>query len=53
MYGDCRRKMPVVKRLHQVSNSNTKPEYIRGHSVQVVSLLVSAASASCPRSSPS
>jgi len=38
------RKMPAVKRLHQVSDSNTKPEYIRGHSLQAVSLLVSAAS---------
>ena len=36
----CGRKMPAVKRLHQVSDSNTKPEYIRGHSLQVVSLLV-------------
>ena len=38
------RKMPAVKLLHQVSESNTKPEYIMGHSLQVVSLLVSAAS---------
>lgn len=38
------RKMPAVKRLHQVSDSNTKPEYIMGHSIQAVSLLVSAAS---------
>ena len=38
------RRMPAVKRLHQVSDSNTKPEYIRGHSLQVVSLLVCAAS---------
>jgi len=38
------RKMPAVKRLHQVSESNTKPEYISGHSVQAISLLVSAAS---------
>jgi hypothetical protein len=37
------RKMPAVKLLHQVSDSNTKPEYIMGHSIQVVSLLVSAA----------
>src|SRR2546422_11469345 len=36
--------MPAVKLLHQVSESNTKPEYIMGHSIQVVSLLVSAAS---------
>lgn len=38
------RKMPAVKLLHQVSDSNTKPEYIMGHSIQVVSILVSAAS---------
>jgi hypothetical protein len=37
------RKMPAVKRLHQVSEGNTKPEYIMGHSIQAVSLLVSAA----------
>lgn len=36
------RKMPAVKRLHQVSGDNTKPEYIMGHSIQAVSLLVSA-----------
>lgn len=36
-------KMPGVRVLHQVSESNTKPEYIMGHSLQVVSLLVSAA----------
>ena len=37
------RKMPGVKLLHQVSESNTKPEYIMGHSIQVVSVLVCAA----------
>jgi hypothetical protein len=42
----CGRKMPAVKLLHQQSGSNTKPEYIMGHSLQVVSLLVQAA-ASC------
>jgi hypothetical protein len=36
------RKMPGVKLLHQVSESNTKPEYIMGHSIQVVSVLVRA-----------
>src|SRR6266705_1658913 len=36
-------KMPAVKLLHQVSDCNTKPEYIMGHSFQVVSILVSAA----------
>ena len=38
------RKMPAVKLLHQVSESNTKPEYIMGHSIQAISILVSAAS---------
>lgn len=38
------RKMPAVKSLHQESNNNSKPEYIMGHSWQVVSLLVRAAS---------
>ena len=37
------RKMPDVKLLHQQSESNTKPEYIVGHSLQAVSLLVHAA----------
>ena len=37
------RKMPGVKLLHQQSESNTKPEYIMGHSLQAVSLLVQAA----------
>jgi hypothetical protein len=39
----CGRKMPAVKLLHQQSESNTKPEYIMGHSLQAVSLLVHAA----------
>lgn len=34
------KKMPGVKSLHQDSQSNTKPEYIMGHSIQVVSLVV-------------
>jgi len=34
--------MPAVKRLHQQSESNTKPEYIMGHCFQAVSLLVRA-----------
>jgi hypothetical protein len=33
------RKMPAVKLLHQESASNTKPEYIMGHSCQAVALL--------------
>lgn len=37
------RKMPAVKLLHQESDSNTKSEYVMGHSCQVVSLLVGAA----------
>ncbi len=34
------KKMPGVKLLHQESESNTKPEYIMGHSCQAVSVLV-------------
>ena len=34
------KRMPAVKRLHQQSASNTKPEYIMGHSLQAISLLV-------------
>jgi len=37
------KKMPAVKLLHQQSDANTKPEYIMGHSLQAVSLLVQAA----------
>lgn len=37
------KKMPAVKLLHQHSDANTKPEYIMGHSLQAVSLLVGAA----------
>src|SRR6202162_2496639 len=37
------RKMPAVKLLHQQSESNTKPEFIMGHSLQAVGLLVQAA----------
>jgi hypothetical protein len=40
----CGRKMPAVTLLHQQSEANTKPEYIMGHSLQAVSLLVQAAS---------
>ena len=40
----CGRKMPAVKLLHQQSEANTKPEFIMGHSLQAVSLLVQAAS---------
>lgn len=38
------RKMPAVKKLHQESDNNTKPEFIFGHSCQVVALIVRAAS---------
>ena len=34
------RKMPAVKLLHQESDSNTKPEYIMGHSIQALCLLI-------------
>ena len=36
--------MPAVKLLHQQSASKTKPDYITGHSLQAVGLLVQAAS---------
>jgi len=39
----CGKKMPGVKLLHQQSESNTKPEYIMGHSLQAISVLVQAA----------
>jgi len=35
------RKMPGNKRLHQSSQSNTKPEYITGHSCQSIAVLLS------------
>ena len=38
------RKMPGVKKLHQESDNNTKPEFIFGHSCQAVGLIVRAAS---------
>ena len=36
--------MPAVKMLHQQSASNSKPEYIMGHSFQAISLLVEGSS---------
>ncbi len=33
------KKMPAVKSLHQESESNSKPEYIMGHSFQAIGLL--------------
>jgi len=38
------RKMPAVKKLHQESQNNSKPEYIFGHSCQAAALVVAAAS---------
>jgi len=38
------RKMPAVKKLHQSSESNTKPRYIFGHSCQAVAVLTQALS---------
>jgi hypothetical protein len=34
------KKMPAAKKLHQQSESNTKPPYIMGHSCQAVGILV-------------
>jgi hypothetical protein len=36
------KKMPGVKLLHQQSDSNSKPEYIMGHSLQALSILMPA-----------
>jgi hypothetical protein len=33
------KKMPAIKKLHQSSESNTKPSWIMGHSCQAVSIL--------------
>ena len=38
------KQMPAIKNLHQQSASNSKPEYIMGHSFQAISLLVQGAS---------
>jgi len=40
--GKSGRKMPGVKLLHQQSDSNSKSEYIMGHSCQAVAVLVEA-----------
>lgn len=37
------RKMPGVKKLHQESQNNSKPEYIFGHSCQAIALVARAA----------
>jgi len=34
------RRIPAVKKLHQESGNNNKPEYIWGHSLQALSVLV-------------
>jgi hypothetical protein len=34
------RRMPGVKKMHQETSSNSKPEIIRGHFIQVVGVLV-------------
>ena len=39
------RKMPAVKSLHQESGSNSKAEFIMGHSLQAVAVLAQAAGA--------
>jgi hypothetical protein len=38
------KKMPAVKKLHQQSESNSKPEYIFGHSCQAIAVLAQALS---------
>jgi hypothetical protein len=38
------RKMPGVEKLHRQSESNTKPEYIFGHSCQATAVLTQALS---------
>ena len=37
------RKMPAVKKLHQESGNNTKPEFITGHSCQALAVVAAAA----------
>ncbi|MBA4070613.1 MAG: hypothetical protein C0497_02080 [Gemmatimonas sp.] len=37
------KQMPGVKKLHQTSESTTKPEYLFGHSCQAVAVLLQAA----------
>ena len=46
------RKMPGVKKLHQQSESNTKPEYIFGHSCQAIAILTQALSSVIPSYEP-
>jgi hypothetical protein len=42
------KKMPAVKSLHQESESNTKPNFIMGHSTQAISILARAAGSFLP-----
>ena len=37
------RKMPAVKKLHQESQNNSKPQFIFGHSCQAIAVVVRAA----------
>ena len=37
------RKMPAVKKLHQESQNNSKPEFIFGHACQAIAVVVKAA----------
>jgi len=37
--GKCGRQMPAVKLLHQSGESNTKPDFIMGHSCQALAFL--------------
>ena len=52
--GKCGRKMPAVKSLHQSGASNTKPEFIMGHSCQALTFLgrVGAGAQACYHAVP-
>jgi hypothetical protein len=36
----CEKNMPAVKKLHQESGLNSKPDYFFGHSCQVITVLL-------------
>ena len=36
----CGKNMPAVKKLHQESGLNSKPDYFFGHSCQVIAVLL-------------
>ena len=36
----CGKNMPTVKKLHQGSGLNSKPDYFFGHSCQVIAVLL-------------